>query len=88
MDRCNLHSEQHTSATIVEELRPLLAQFGLPKTVVIDNGLRFNGAEFEEFLSSNGIKYTIIRTISSHVQWTCQVLGTDSQERIKKNHLW
>ena len=46
-----------TSATVVEELRLLFAQFGLPETVVTDNGPCFVGAEFEEFLSSNGIKY-------------------------------
>ena len=46
-----------TSATVVEELRPLFAQFGLPETVVTDNGPCFVGAEFEEFLASNGIKH-------------------------------
>ena len=46
-----------TSATVVEELRPLFAQFGLPETVVTNNGPCFVGAEFEEFLSSNGIKH-------------------------------
>ena len=38
-----------TSAVVVDELRTLFAQFGLPETVVTDNGPCFVGTEFEEF---------------------------------------
>ena len=43
-----------TSTAVIEELRTLFAQFGLPETTV--NGMCFTSAEFEEFLSSNGVK--------------------------------
>ena len=43
-----------TSAAVIAELRPLFALFGLPETVVTDNGTCFVSAEFEEFLASNG----------------------------------
>ena len=46
-----------TSTAVVEELRTLLAQFGLPETIVTDNGTFFKSAEFEEFLSSTGVKH-------------------------------
>ena len=46
-----------TSFSISEELRSLLAQFGLPKPLITDNGTCFVSAEFEAFLADNGIKH-------------------------------
>ena len=46
-----------TSAAVIEELRPLFAKFGIPETVVTDNGTCFVSAEFENFLASNGIRH-------------------------------
>ena len=45
-----------TSATI-EKLRTSFAQFGLPETIVSDNGTCFVSEEFESFLQANGIKH-------------------------------
>ena len=42
-----------TSAAVIEELRTLFAQFGLPETVVTDNGTRFVSAEIEGFFKSS-----------------------------------
>ena len=38
-------------------LRPLFAQFGLPETIVTDNGSCFVSADFQHFLTMNGIKH-------------------------------
>ena len=46
-----------TSEVVMEELRTLFARFGLPETVVSDNGTCFVSATFESFLQSNGIKH-------------------------------
>ena len=46
-----------TSAAVIAELRPLFAQFGLPETIVTDNGTCFVNAEFEDFLARNGIRH-------------------------------
>ena len=46
-----------TSSAVIEELRTLFAQFGIPETIVSDNGSCFVSAEFEAFLENNGIKH-------------------------------
>lgn len=46
-----------TSTVVIDELRTLFAQFGLPETIVTDNGPCFVSAEFETFLLRNGIKH-------------------------------
>ncbi len=46
-----------TSSAVIEELRPLFAKFGLPETIVTDNGTCFVSEEFEGFLAYNGIHH-------------------------------
>ena len=46
-----------TSTAVIEELRTIFAQFGIPETVVTDNGTCFVSAEIEAFFKSNGIKH-------------------------------
>ena len=53
-----------TSSTTIQKLRTLFAQFGLPKTVVSDNGSCFTSREFQLFMSRNGIHH--IRTSPYH----------------------
>ena len=47
-----------SSSSVIEELRTLFAKFGLPETIVTDNGAGFVSLEFETFLRKNGIKHT------------------------------
>ena len=47
-----------TSAATSVKLREIFATHGLLETIVSDNGLNFTSAEFENFLSKNGIKHT------------------------------
>ena len=46
-----------TSAAVIEELNVLFAQFGLPDTIVTDNGTCFVSAEFAVYLKKYGIKH-------------------------------
>ena len=46
-----------TSDMVIQELRTLFAQFGLPETIVTDNGSCFVSEEFETFLKENGIMH-------------------------------
>ena len=46
-----------TSTALIQKIRPLFAQFGLPSTVVTDNGTQFVIEEFEQFLKNNGIRH-------------------------------
>ena len=46
-----------TSSAVIEELRTLFAQFGIPETIVTDNGSCFVRAKIEAFFENNGIKH-------------------------------
>ncbi len=46
-----------TSLTTIQQLRRLFSQFGLPETIVSDNGTQFSSAEFQEFCRLNGIHH-------------------------------
>ena len=44
-----------TSAKLIFEMKKLFSLFGLPKTLVTDNGPQFVSSEFENFCKNNGI---------------------------------
>ena len=46
-----------TSAVVVQCMRPLFAQFGLPDTLVSDNASCFTSVELKQFLERNGIRH-------------------------------
>ena len=46
-----------TSSATMECLRQVFAQFGVPETVVTDNGTCFTSDEFEAFLKANGVRH-------------------------------
>ena len=52
-----IYTPNSNSAVVIDKLGMLFAQFGLPITVVTDNGTCFISAEFETFLACNGIKH-------------------------------
>lgn len=51
------HTQTATSAAVIDELQTVFARFGLPETIVSDNGPCFASTEFDSFLQSNGIKH-------------------------------
>ena len=46
-----------TSSRTIEKLSQVFAVHGLPQKVVTDNGTSFTSTEFQEFMSTNGIKH-------------------------------
>ncbi|XP_012826093.1 uncharacterized protein K02A2.6-like [Xenopus tropicalis] len=46
-----------TSCKTIEVLRGLFSRYGIPETLVSDNGPQFTSEEFECFLKSNGVKH-------------------------------
>lgn len=49
-----------TSAKTIDTLRSWFAVFGLPETLVSDNGPQFTSEEMEVFLSKNGVKHVLV----------------------------
>ena len=46
-----------TSLVIISVLRKIFTHFGLPTSIVTDNGCNFVSSEFNDFLAHNGIKH-------------------------------
>ena len=49
-----------SAQTTIQQLRKLIAQFGIPDTLVSDNGSQFTATEFQEFCRLNGIRHTTV----------------------------
>ena len=49
-----------TALTTVQRLRTLFSRFGIPESIVSDNGPQFAAAEFQEFCKGNGIRHILI----------------------------
>ena len=45
----------------IEELRILMAEYGVPEEVVSDNGPQFTSELFKEFLKKNGIMQSLVQ---------------------------
>ena len=52
------------SSENIRQLRTTFARFGLPHTVVTDNGSCFTSEELETFLTKNGMRY--VKTAPYH----------------------
>ena len=55
-----------SSTTTIQMLQTMFAHYGLPRTLVSDNGTCFTSQEFQDFLKANGIQH--INTAPYHPQ--------------------
>ena len=49
-----------TSTATIQHLRTIFSRFGLPETLVSDNGPQFSSEEFKSFCHKNGIYHSLI----------------------------
>lgn len=46
-----------TAQTTIQQLRAVFARFGIPESIVTDNGPQFRAEEFQQFCHQNGIRH-------------------------------
>ena len=85
-----------TSEKVIEVLKTIFATHGLPRKVVTDNGPSFTSTEFQDFMSSNGVKLVhsapyhpstnglAERAVQSFKQAIKRIPGASVQERLSK----
>ena len=69
-----------TSSSTIKELRKLFAQFGIPFSIVSDNGPQFVSREITDFFRSNGIIHVKVPTYSQ----SCNGLAERQVQAFKK----
>ena len=62
-----LHTHLHHLHAFINEFRTLFAKFGLPETIVTDNGTGFTSEQFKSFLKENGVKHITSAPLPSRV---------------------
>ena len=78
-----------TSFTTIEHLRKLFAQFGIPETIVTDNGTQFTAAEFKQFCTRNGIHTSHFSgPLPSILKWISRTGCENLQARIPQTYYW
>lgn len=69
-----------TSASkTIEKIRGAFAAYGLPETLVSDNGPQFTSAEFADFLAANGVKHVRIPPYHAASMGGRRTHGADDQ---------
>ena len=83
-----------TSAATIKQLRTVFARFGIPKTIVTDNGTCFKSDEFERFLevehlttptyhpSSNGLAERMVQVVKTGLKKMKQGTLVDKLSRL------
>ncbi|KAL5249516.1 hypothetical protein ACHWQZ_G018395 [Mnemiopsis leidyi] len=74
------------SADRIRVLRDIFCRFGLPYTLVSDNGPQFISAEFKLFTQNNGIKHIHSPTYSPKSNGSCERLVDSWKRSMKKSY--
>ena len=75
---------QANSKNIIDALTITFAKFGLPKTILSDNGTPFVSAEFDSFLSLNGMKHVRSSNFNPRGNGAIERLHYSLKNRLKK----
>ena len=49
-----------TATKTIQILRTTFARYGIPESIVSDNGPQFISSEFQQFCKTNGIRYILV----------------------------
>ena len=65
-----------SASTTIQAVRTLFPHFGLPESIVSDNGPQFASKEFQEFCRADGIQQMPVAPITPHLTgWLRGLLG-------------
>nr|XP_037275799.1 uncharacterized protein K02A2.6-like [Rhipicephalus microplus] len=76
-----------TAATTVDTLRCIFARFGIPRTVVSDNGPQFTSAETARFFRENGVRHVTTAPYYPQSNGLAERAIRTIKEGLKKNRV-
>lgn len=76
-----------TAATTVDTLRCIFARFGIPRTVVSDNGPQFTSAETARFFRENGVRHVTTAPYYPQSNGLAERAVRTIKEGLKKNRV-
>nr|XP_037285709.1 uncharacterized protein K02A2.6-like [Rhipicephalus microplus] len=79
--------ETATAATTVDTLRCIFARFGIPRTVVSDNGPQFTSAETARFFRENGVRHVTTAPYYPQSNGLAERAVRTIKEGLKKNRV-
>ncbi|XP_064487549.1 uncharacterized protein K02A2.6-like [Ornithodoros turicata] len=76
-----------TSSATIQKLREAFSRYGLPETIVSDNGTQFTSEEFKSFVRANGIRHVLTAPYHPSTNGIAERFVQSLKQGLKKSNI-